>query len=469
VAEPGRRDGAAERVHWRCGSEQRTPRGRGSAAWAGQIVSPYCRAVLSHLLTWRGVGWGLWAAVFALGLQTLWITHHDPGGLFNDFYLYWGGAKLLARGHSPYDLPSLQATLTQAGVHPTISLGYIYPLLLAYILVPFALLPPLPAALLFSALGLVALTTTVALLLTPLARLPWWEHFLLAAGAGSFISVAGSLYFGQANLLLLPFFALVFRGVARPLGLALISAIKLYPLVGFLAFWPRGSSERQRLGLGLAGFAVLAVAPNLIAGAGAGPWLQLFTPDAYWSNESLNGFVSRLGGGPFASGPALLPGLPMEAVMLAVSAALGLAVMAVVLLAKGRPWDGCLTLLFTYGAAAAPHNSLWNFAPLLVTATWCWPRLHRRPALLAVFLLSWVLINVQAGIYTLGDSLYHHSPAASLLGSLGLYGVLILGTLNAFLLLENKSLPQSLGEPLSERNDPLTRPPRASVPEQLAP
>jgi Glycosyltransferase family 87 len=389
-----------------------------------------------HLLTPRSLLFGLLAVPVALIMEGLSIAIHGTRGLFNDFYLYWASVKLLAAGQSPYDLGAVQETLQHAGLHPTLSLGYTYPVLLAYVMLPLSRLPPQTAAVLFSALSLAGLALAVALLLAPLSRLAWWEPLLLAMAAGSFTSVTGSLHFGQVNLVLLPIFALAMRGAARALALAAVSAVKLYPVVAFLAFLPRGSRERLRLWLGLAAFAILAIGPNLAARTGAGHLVQMFTPDAYWSNESINGFISRLGGGPYASGPGLLPGLPVAWTMLAVAAALGALTFAVVVAVRGRPWDGCLALLLTYGVIAAPRNSLWNFAPLVMTMVWCWLRARRRPVPLATLVVGWMLINLQAWIYTFGAHFYRGSAALGLLASLGLYGALMLWGLGAFLLLE---------------------------------
>lgn len=88
-------------------------------------------------------------------LQTL----HDQGGAgrFNDFFDYWTAARLLASGGNPYDVGAVNRLLDHSGAHATVgSVGYSYPLLLR----PFALLPPVPAALVFTAnLALLALAS----------------------------------------------------------------------------------------------------------------------------------------------------------------------------------------------------------------------------------------------------------------------------------------------------------------------
>jgi hypothetical protein len=132
--------------------------------------------------------------------------------------------------------------------------------------------------------------------------------------------------------------------------------------------------------------------------------------------------------------------------MLAAAAALGALTFAIVLWVRGRPWDGCMALLVTYGIIAAPRNSLWNFAPLIVTMVWCWLQARRRPASLAVLASGWMLINLQGWLYSIGNDLYRGSAALGLLASLGLYGALILWGLTAYLLLRRRDIkPEGAG------------------------
>jgi hypothetical protein len=385
------------------------------------------------------------AAVVAAAFEAKTVADHGPAGIFNDFHLYWGAARLLASGRNPYDLAALRATLAAAGSHATIGTGYSYGLLFAILLIPFGLAPLWVAAPAFAALSLVGLGLAVALLLSSLERLPWWEVALLALAAGGFVPVRGSLYFGQANLVLLPLLALAFVGVGRASLLALVSSVKLYPIVGFGAFLARGRGEQLRLLVGLCLFGLLVGAPNLLIHAGGGPVFEMFAPDAYWTDQSINGFVSRLAGAPFSSVQPLLPGLPVTPVMAGLAAGLGALGLAATLAAGGRPWDGCLSLLITYGVIAAPHNSLWNFAPILVAMAWCWPRVRRRPALLAVLLVGWLLIELQSWVNVVEPHLYVRTPVLGLLGSLALLGALLIGALNGGLLLEaggRRTLPE---------------------------
>jgi Glycosyltransferase family 87 len=381
---------------------------------------------------------GVLAALVAAAFEAKTVADHGPAGIFNDFHLYWAAARVLLTGHNPYDLAVLKATLAAEGSHATIGTGYSYGLFFAILLVPLGLLPLSLAAPLFALLSLVGLALAVALLLGSLGRLPWWETLLLALAAGGFVPVRGSLYFGQANLVLLPLLALAFAGVGRASLLAVVSAVKLYPVVGFGTFLARSRADLVRMLLGLCLFGVLVAAPNLLIHAGRGPLFEMFAPDAYWTDQSINGFVSRLAGAPFTSVKPLLPGLPVTPVMLTLAAALGMLALAATLVARGRPWDGCLSLLIAYGVIAAPHNSLWNFAPILLAMAWCWPRVRLRPGLLVVLVVGWFLIEAQSWINVVEPHLYVRSPALGLLGSLALCGALLIAGLNAALLLRSQ-------------------------------
>jgi Glycosyltransferase family 87 len=355
-------------------------------------------------------------------------------GLFNDFYIYWGGVKLLAEGRSPYDVQAINVVLDHEGLHPALGQGYTYPILLAYILMPLSFVPPTPAALVFSAVSLVAFSLAVALLLTPLSNRPAPELALLTVGAASFVPITGSLRVGQVNLLVLLPLALAFRSVARPGLLAVASAVKLYPLAGLLAYLPSGRAGRRQLLAGVSAFILLTLVPNLLAGAGGPGLLAMFGPDGYYTNESINGFIGRLAAAPLHTPPALIPGLPVEPVMLAATAIIGLLTLAMLVKGRSQPWDGCLVLLLTYAVLAAPHNSLWNFAPLLITFAWCWPRARSQPLALIPLITSWTLIQVQQTVYDAGPELELNSAWAGLLGSTALFGgLLLLGVTMALL------------------------------------
>jgi hypothetical protein len=379
-------------------------------------------------LTRRGVALGglstaLAVGSFAVGLAIASLTRgpHAPPlrGLFNDFYDYWAAARILGQGGNPYDPRLIAHVLHAAGVQSTVgSGGYSYPLLLAELMRPLAALPPGPAAAVFTAGSLLALWLAVALLLSPLTSVSLPEVAVLAAAAGLFAPIDGSLYFGQVNLYLLPPLALALRRVWLPAGLGLAGAVKLYPAATLVAFAALGRRGLRPLLLTAATMLALGVLPNLLVGKGAyrGDLLGMFAPDPFWSNESINGWLSRL--------PAA--GLPVTPVMLLACAVLGALTVAVLAVPRGRSWEGAFTLMLCYSAVAAPKDSLWNFAPVIVAVVYCWWLSRGRTAALVVLGLSWSLIATQGLLDVVHDSVSAHPATAFWLSSPGLLGDLVL-------------------------------------------
>jgi hypothetical protein len=378
-----------------------------------------------HLLTREGVVWGGWSCALAtmtLGIATALVAlRHRPGldGLFNDFYDYWAAARILAGGGNPYDARLMSHVLTSAGVHSTVGGAYSYPLLLAELARPLAALPPLPAAILFTAGSLAALWLGVALLLSPLRRVTTAQLCGLATGAALFVPVVGTLYFGQVNLYLLPLLALAVRGARPEAGIAGAAAVKLYPGATALAFLTRGRRGVRPLLATVAAALGLALLPNALSGVwprGDGA-LAMLGPDSFWSNESINGGVSRLP-------------LPGHAVMVLMAAVVGvLGALAVVLLVarRNRTWAGAFALLLCYGVVAAPKNSLWNFAPLVVAMVQWWSASGRRLRGAAVVGLAWALVGLQGVVDALQGLRGGSQPvAAGFLASVALVGALLL-------------------------------------------
>ena len=378
------------------------------------------------------------ATLVAVALVGFSLGTRGFGGAFNDFYDYWGAARLLATGGNPYDTAALAAVVHAQGIQFEVGTGYSYPLFFAVLMLPLAVLPPATAALVFTVLGLAAFTLAVAILVAPLPQLRLLELALLAGLLGGFTAVRGSLYFGQANLLVLPLLALAYRGLAGPVMLALASAVKLYPVAGLIALAARGRREAGALLAGAIGTAALVVLPNLLlAPAGGDRVAGFFGPDTFWTNQSLNGWVSRLSTSSSLTAPPL-PGLPVTPTMLVVVAVLGLAAAAMVLVRRGLPWEGCLSLVLAWAVVAAPKNSLWNYTPLVLAIVFCWPRVRLRPRLLVLLLAAFALMNVQSNLDVLRDSFYGGRPELTWLSSLALYGALLLGGLTAYLVLTER-------------------------------
>jgi hypothetical protein len=356
-------------------------------------------------------------------------------GLMNDFYAYWAAGVLLNRGENPYDVQALAAVQQAAGVHVETGSGFSYPLFFAHLMRPLALLPPATAAAIFSTLSLVALALAVALLLRSLPRLRWPVALAGGVAAGLFPPVIGSLYFGQANLIVLLLLALTYRALLPGTMLGIASAIKLYPVGGFLAALTARPPRWRVIAVGIG---VLGVLLLLQLGTGGGTFSgrtgYFLGPDTYWSNESINGWLSRLGiDSTWTHAP--LPGFPVEAVMLTIVLLLTGATVVVLLRAPTYTWEGALALSLWLGVVSAPKNSLWNFTPLLLPITFVFARLAGRWWLVALGVVGWLLIELQAQLDGARGTIYHASPALAWLSSVGLYGALILGGLCAYVVL----------------------------------
>jgi hypothetical protein len=379
------------------------------------------------------------AALIALGRLIHSAASRGPSGLFNDFYDYWAAASLLNRGQDPYDIGALHAVQRAAGLRVETGTGYSYPLFFAHLLRPLALLSANSAAYVFMVLSLVALVIGVALLISSIPRLGWRLAIAGGAAAGLFPPVIGSLYFGQANLIVLMLIAIAYRELAAGATLGVASAIKLYPLSAFLALLMRRRWRDLVAGLGL--FALLMLfqlGPH--GGAFAGRAGSFFAPDTYWSNESINGWLSRLAIASTWTKPPY-PGFPVQPVMLIVVALLALATVLVLLRASDRSWQGALALSAWLGIVGAPKNSLWNFTPLLVCVVFAWTQLHGRWWIFAAGVAGWLLIELQAQLDSARETVYQASPALAWLSSVGLYGAIVLGALTAYVMLRPGSGP----------------------------
>ena len=363
------------------------------------------------------------------------VATRGPSGLFNDFYDYWAAGVLLNRGQDPYDIAALHAVQRAAGLQVETGAGYSYPLFFAHLLRPLALIAAPEAAFIFMALSLIALACAIALLLGSIPRLSWPVALVGGAAAGLFPPVIGSLYFGQANLLVLLLLTVAYGCIAPGPMLGFASAIKLYPISGFLAAITERPPRWRRLAIGLALLGVLLLLQLGAGGASiAGRAGYFLEPDTYWTNESINGWLSRLGIASTWTKPPL-PGLPVEPLMLVAVAILAALTVVVLLLAARRPWQGALALSLCLGVMAAPKNSLWNFTPLLLCIAFIWTAVRGRWWIVAVGVAGWLLIELQAQLDSARETVYQASPALAWLSSVGLYGALIIGGITAYLLL----------------------------------
>src|SRR5207302_3993092 len=138
-----------------------------------------------------------------------------------------------------------------AGLQSETGSGYSYPLFFAHLVRPLALLSPQNAAFVFLVLSLIAVVGAVALMLGSISPLRWPVAILGGAAAGLIPPVIGSLYFGQANLIVLLPLAVAWRCVAPGPMVGFASAIKVYPASAFLAALTRLPPAWRLPGIGL--------------------------------------------------------------------------------------------------------------------------------------------------------------------------------------------------------------------------
>lgn len=396
------------------------------------------------LLTPAGIA-GAAAAVLSLVVSNAWVwAFRGTLGLLNDFYIYWSAATILNRGGNPYDVQALARVRDAAGLTGQMGEGFSYPVLFGHLLRPLALLPPHEAGAIFMALSVLAVGVAVALLLSATRDLPVVTAVSFGLWGGLFPPLAYGVWVGQANDILLPFLALAYRGLAPGVWLLLAGAVKLFPISGLLAMPGRRDAVRQ-LTLGILLVGVPALVLQLLVGPGGGGFTErlahFLAPDTYWSNASVNGAVSRLAlsdGWPLAS-------LPVELVELGVVALLVLATLAVLVRCRFQPFGGALALAVWLGAVAAPKNSLWNFAPMLLCFAFAAPRVRHRPVLGMALFAGLLLMVAQLMFWSVnfvGDTVpeaAYGDPLVAWGASLGLAGALLIGAVNARVLLDQRN------------------------------
>jgi hypothetical protein len=204
---------------------------------------------------------------FIAGLAAYVLAHEfppHPGGLADDYRVFFSAASLIGRGVNPYHLGALQAAEQAAHTYPSLNPlldAFVDPPVTAWALVPFAQFSFWVSYGVFTALSAVL----VVLTLTLLARDLGWRHTATLAGAAlvSWIGLLGLLD-GQFDALLFAALAgsMLLAWHERSLAAGCVLAVILLqptllwpaPIFLFLALWP----ERDRAWRFAAGFLVVA-------------------------------------------------------------------------------------------------------------------------------------------------------------------------------------------------------------------
>jgi len=368
-------------------------------------------------------------------------------GLWNDFASYWLAGKLVATAHTPYDLTALVRLGAHEGIVFQAGTGYSYPLPFAVLMVPLSAMPFALAASLFTAVSVLVFGWAVASWLGDNRIFSGGRVTTLVAAllAGFYPPVTGSVFFGQANLLVIG--ALAF-GVKRWLhsdgradwwggvAIGLAGVVKVVPLALVL---PMGLGRRIGgiagilAGAGGAMAAALIVAPFGLASAGG--LLQLGAADPYWTNQSLNGFISRLTIQNERADP-FLRGLDPTVTAWIVLGLFAFFTVAVLWRARDRlavRQGNWLAIGFTLVAAiiAAPKNSFWNHVPALVGIGLLIAAVDRgqgRDALRRGLMLAWyatALVQLMVDRLS-GATLQAWGPIGAVLSSAALVGLVAL-------------------------------------------
>jgi alpha-1,2-mannosyltransferase len=327
----------------------------------------------------------------------------------------------------------------------------------AVAMVPLSMLPFTPAAVAFGALGVVLFGLAVALWIR-------WAHggpevpprgrAALALAAGAYLPIAGSVIVGQANLVVLAALALgtmaaltgstVGRRLGGGIAIGLAAIVKLVPavLVVPLALGRRTAAVAGVV-VGAIGSLVVASLLAPAGSAGVGGLGSLLEPDAFATNQSINGFVTRLVGSTDRTTPLLPDAFDPRLPVLLLTLLLTLVTLGLLWRARETFTElpGLalgIAVALAAGLAGAPKNSIWNEAAALVAAGLVLAveapdlRLDRLERLDRGLLAVWFLSAIAwAVVWLAAPAVPGLAPLATVLMSAGLVGALALWWLAA--------------------------------------
>ena len=295
-----------------------------------------------------------------------------------DFRYFLGAGRQIAEGHSPYAVR-----------------GYVYPPLLALLLVPFIHIKLLTLWKLWLGLIVAAPLVGIAAFVQGLrTRRPWWLAPLVFAGCGftlyfsHYYPMSRDLFLGQTDTLL--FAALTVAAVAaastrrgatvvRGVLIGAAGLIKVWPWAVLLSFRPSGQVMRRTVLAGAAALAVLAAVTGAILG-----WSAL----ADFFTKAFHAQTKTMVSDSVAAMPQLLFSATGLARPLVVSVPLRVAATTVLVV-----WVVGLLLIALRTRTDGPLRT-WNVLFCIILLI---PDSHRQYAICVLPLLWWWVVGAATG------------------------------------------------------------------------
>ena len=384
---------------------------------------------MRRYLLWSGIV-VLWITFFALA----WFMSQDGNFGATDFRIYYQSARLLIDGQPLY--------------HGTVgSALYLYPPLLAQMLVPLAYLPVDTAWLIWYLLNGVLLIGITAVLSRQTER-PLWLWLITPI----FLPVLAAAYIGQVTIILYVLLAggwlaikherILLAGVL----LALVTWIKIYPAVLIVYFvWKRDwrivrASVIAGVLFGLLQLLISGLTPLIdmfgvffsLAQNGQTPLVAV--------NASLNGFASQLFLSFPDTYPAVLPLIVSPVLYWISRAALTLGLVGGLLFVSARSDDFDLQYGLAIMTALLLSPTLFSsgIAPALLIY---FLLLRRFPSKSMIYFCTLACVVLSAHwLYILGYS--GGAPVSALVMSFGFYALIVTWAVNFFVLYRGTSVHQ---------------------------
>jgi peptidoglycan/xylan/chitin deacetylase (PgdA/CDA1 family) len=320
---------------------------------------------------------------------------NDNSHFFNDFYSYYLGSHLFWQRLNPYDLAGdFSRSISQLKLIFLVGTGYSYPPFLAFLFFPLIQLPPHVAARIFAIFSMILYCLFCFLILRARKKFSFLKLFILAGFLATFYPAIESANHGQVNIIVLFCIYLYFKYGDKdgfsPFLLVSVIFIKVYPIF----FLVKELLEKKiKFVIKCLFWAFFIVAITSIFHT-FDLWKKYFTEvlptigtsfDKFYTNQSLNGFLSRLLFQP--DGRYLMSQADYKIAFLALEFFIFLGLVFLTLQKKHNRkllyliWLGTISLL-------AGKNSFANFTPCILIGIFLidnWDKLARLQKLLFIF------------------------------------------------------------------------------------